>query len=750
MMPKVRELALQLKILRGFLLSRRNIVFRGVPLSDGDLCRVAQAFSYTEPLCRDLFGRSLDLVTLFDCDTFDIDRFCKELKDVDARIKHYGYRFDPESDRTVAVLGSENWQELCSNAQPSAIACTMKNSPFYPFFEPIIASGDFEWFVSGRGGYACAFRRISTWLNFLLRTRLEDIDLLTDQMLDYEELERELRFYQPTDEYRYLLDIGAQILREWIPEDFDFVACFQPKHGPGAIQDAPGKWSSAAKMSMLHVTASLAEDLEAIGIHWEQYVPNSIIAGNYTDIYTTRIADVPKALNKRRIISTEWCELQYAQQGAKAVIDELLKLPAFARSCNLERQEESRRLAQIGSKTGLYITIDLSSASDTVTCDIVHRLTDRVPWLQQLVFAVRPRFGALPTGKVIPLEKFAPMGSGHCFRVEQVTFMVCCEIALQIAPPNVRRQLCRARENGIPIYWVYGDDIIIRAELSCEILHVLEALNFRVNKEKSFFGSASPDCYARFREACGIECLDGIDVTPLRIPRQMGLQSGFARNVDERSLTRRRRGFLRKCRQTINSPNQTKALMDFINAAFDFGCLHLRSALLADLRLSTKKQWLRSILFADDSTYGIRTFVQYATNFGIKRRMVNAKPDRPSYQRYEMEILAFRMKEPKSRGVDEGLIKLVEELNVKLDDEDDKDIEFRDYFCVTEDDFLYYDWLRRNSGRIERERSILQVDDPVEETWNVPQLIAVLAWTHVDPLLVSDADEPCRPSWLTD
>lgn len=742
-MPKVEEAAQQLKILRGHLLGRQNIEFRGRRLSMADKCRFAQFFSYLVFLCRDLFEREFDLAQLFDHGTFDIAHFCKEVKAMDIRIKQLGYLSESSAEMS-RLFGSDNWQQVRSNALPVNVVNDMRKSRYYWFYEPILSSGAYLHLVQGRGGYACAFRKISTWLNFVLRARLEDLNLLEDQISDYISFETELSQREPSPEYLDLTDLGARVLEEWIPRDFDWIACFKPKHGPGAIQELPGRWSSAAKSSFLHVTPELAESLKEVGINWEQYIPNSIVSSKYEDIWQTRIVGVPKALDKERIISIEHVELQYAQQGVKSVIDALLATDEFRKHCDLASQEKSQRLARIGSKTGSYITCDLSAASDSVTVDLVQRLTQRVPWLRHLVCAVRPRNGILPNGVVIPLEKFAPMGSGHCFRVEEIVFVDACEIALRIAPSRVQALLKRLNAQGQPVYWVYGDDIIIRSELAYEILYVLKHLNFKVNMEKSFFGTSIDTRYAAFREACGGEYLDGIDVTPLRIPRQMSLQSGFFRNVCERGLPRRMRGFLKGCRSSINTPNQTKAMMDFINLSFDHSCLQLRSALLADWRASTKASSVRSTLFAEDSLYGIKTFCQYATNMEIPRRYTCSDEKKPSYQSLEMKILGFRAKSRKFHEPAEEVISLASELNSELDDGYSiEEPAYRDYYCATSDDFLYWDWLRLKSGRDVPAPRLLDDKSDVEATWYVPQLKAVEVWTLIDPMLVSlTTDEP--------
>jgi hypothetical protein len=55
---------------------------------------------------------------------------------------------------------------------------------------------------------------------------------------------------------------------------------------------------------------------------------------------------------------------------------------------------------------------------------------------------------------------------------------------------------------------VFGDDIIIPVDSRELFFSLLEILDFKVNASKSFWTG-------RFRESCGIDAFDGVDVTPV-------------------------------------------------------------------------------------------------------------------------------------------------------------------------------------------------------------------------------------------
>jgi hypothetical protein len=99
------------------------------------------------------------------------------------------------------------------------------------------------------------------------------------------------------------------------------------------------------------------------------------------------------------------------------------------------------------------------------------------------------------------------MGSATCFATLDIIMLSMCELA-------IRQTLGRSGRKGD--YVVYGDDVIIRAEASEAFLQISDALQFNVNRDKSYWDTTSSRFY---RESCGIEALDGVDITPLRYSR---------------------------------------------------------------------------------------------------------------------------------------------------------------------------------------------------------------------------------------
>lgn len=103
------------------------------------------------------------------------------------------------------------------------------------------------------------------------------------------------------------------------------------------------------------------------------------------------------------------------------------------------------------------------------------------------------------------VEKFAPMGSALCFPIQTLIFSCVIEVAAR------RARAATSFHNDV--WRVFGDDIIVPDVLFRDVAEMLSELGFVLNRAKSF---AFP---ARFRESCGGEGYDGINVSPLKIPK---------------------------------------------------------------------------------------------------------------------------------------------------------------------------------------------------------------------------------------
>jgi hypothetical protein len=224
---------------------------------------------------------------------------------------------------------------------------------------------------------------------------------------------------------------------------------------------------------------------------------------------------VPKTLLGDRVISMEPTTLQYWQQSVMKCLDKWFRSGPLRHAIFLHDQTINRDAAKLASlpQSGIA-TIDLSSASDSVSYRMVKRLFKGTHIMRWLV-STRSTHTRLPDGTLVKLEKFAPMGSSLCFPVECLVFSAICELAYRVSGVK--------RHKGIsPLgYLVYGDDIVVPTKLWNTVSCILESCGFIVNEDKSFQHDSLD-----FRESCGGEYFRGVDVTPLKLPRNFCLQHG--------------------------------------------------------------------------------------------------------------------------------------------------------------------------------------------------------------------------------
>jgi len=227
-----------------------------------------------------------------------------------------------------------------------------------------------------------------------------------------------------------------------------------------------------------------------------------------------RVCLVPKDSRGPRIISCEPAELMYIQQGIMRRLYEVLENHPFTRGqLNFTDQKINRDMAKTSSISGKFATLDLSEASDRVSLRLIRHVFPP-NWVEALE-ACRSEETILPSGKVIKLNKFAPMGSSCCFPVEALVFWACAEAVRHIKHPR----------NKDDIY-VYGDDIIVSSVLADDIVMGLESIGLIVNKSKSYLKGP-------FRESCGGDYYLGSDVTPVRVRKFFSLSgTGLATSAD--------------------------------------------------------------------------------------------------------------------------------------------------------------------------------------------------------------------------
>lgn len=149
-----------------------------------------------------------------------------------------------------------------------------------------------------------------------------------------------------------------------------------------------------------------------------------------------------------------------------------------------------RKLVEMASSALDLGTIDLSSASDTVSYQFVKLALAKTPEWFDLLDTLRSPFTRID-GKWHRNAKFSSMGNGFTFELETLLFY-----ALGVA-------LCNALNYNWHILTVYGDDIILDTPVAEHMIKALRFFGFKTNVRKTYVNGVP------FRESCGADFYKG-------------------------------------------------------------------------------------------------------------------------------------------------------------------------------------------------------------------------------------------------
>jgi hypothetical protein len=296
-----------------------------------------------------------------------------------------------------------------------------------------------------------------------------------------------------------------------------------PRHGPGAVstREETGEKSNFSR---------IYSRIERIYPFTDYFVLGSSQISDQLDWIESlqpledgiaKVILVPKDSRGPRLISCEPLEFQWIQQGIqRKLYDWIESHELTAGHVNFRDQSVNRRLALEGSRTRKYVTLDMKDASDRVSLRLVEELFAGTTLLECLI-ASRSAYTQLPDGRVVQLAKFAPMGSAVCFPVEALCFFALAVAVLYIRyrselptpriwgrdPDRFSEQAWAKAHDSV---YVYGDDIIVRSEDFAPILEHFPRFGLLFNTSKCCTGGF-------FRESCGCDAYNGIEVTPIRL-----------------------------------------------------------------------------------------------------------------------------------------------------------------------------------------------------------------------------------------
>jgi len=300
----------------------------------------------------------------------------------------------------------------------------------------------------------------------------------------------------------------SEVLGDTVPS-FDKLDFF---FGPGATTNVKGRDANLRRKLSARMACSedmlpiLGEFLEELPL-WASTVGCEILEkpGTYVvpvDVSVGKLSFVPKSAKTLRPICVEPVLNSLLQKG----IGSWLKRRLRKFGVDLFDQTRNQELARIGSIKGNLATIDLKSASDTVSIGLVCNLLPS-QWVDLLGKA---RTGEVAyKDRIIHLEKFSSMGNGFTFELESLIFF-----GLMSGVISYLRQIGELGEHEDAPLGVYGDDLIIPTQGFDLARRVLTFCGFDLNLQKSF-------CTGPFRESCGADWFLGFSLRPFYLREEM-------------------------------------------------------------------------------------------------------------------------------------------------------------------------------------------------------------------------------------
>jgi hypothetical protein len=208
-----------------------------------------------------------------------------------------------------------------------------------------------------------------------------------------------------------------------------------------------------------------------------------------------KIVTVPKNSKTDRVIAIEPGINLWFQKAVGSMIRRRIRRFGI----DLNDQSRNSTLAQEASSNSSLATVDFSSASDSISTEVVRELLP--PRWFLLLDAMRSKRGVDDKGEKIIWNKFSSMGNGFTFELESLIFFAAASAVVE------RRQA----EHTIS---VFGDDVILPSDCFDEYAEFCDFLGFRVNTEKSFHTGL-------FRESCGSHYFSGVDCKPVFLKERL-------------------------------------------------------------------------------------------------------------------------------------------------------------------------------------------------------------------------------------
>jgi hypothetical protein len=291
---------------------------------------------------------------------------------------------------------------------------------------------------------------------------------------------------------------------------------FHGRAGPGASISATGT-DFYQKMfeSPLTSTKGLShiwESCIAYNPQFREAYSEPVRVSGIQEVDGNKLSFVKKTQQIARSICTEPTINMWFQLGLGEILHRRLR-QRYAIDFTYQ-PEVNRTLARLGSILDHIGTIDLESASDSMSNRMLKYMLPSSFYavLQKL----RSPLSRLPNGSLVQLNMVSTMGNGFTFPLQTLLFSAVVASAFKLHGLHAKWRSWVCERNAS----VFGDDIIVDKRVYRTVLRGLHLLGFVVNESKSFVEGP-------FRESCGADYFNGVNVRPVYLKQVNTLQDTY-------------------------------------------------------------------------------------------------------------------------------------------------------------------------------------------------------------------------------
>lgn len=367
------------------------------------------------------------------------------------------------------------------------------------------------------------------------------------------------------------------------------------RHGPGAVAERKKQWEKSHfdnwplklegtfPYKFCGTVASNKEGLQPL---------NHEVA--------SRLIGVPKTAKGPRLIAAEPTSHQWCQQLLLRYLFDQCEYHLMGDFIDFRNQAKSGALVLDASRDGKLATVDLSDASDRLTCWTVERVFRSNPSILRALHAARTRFlrdEISAEGGFLSLRKFASQGTATTFPVMSLV-MLCIALGSTLGEkervdwPTIRKYRNQVR--------VFGDDIILPTHGYERLLRAMALLQLKVNVAKSY-------ATGFYRESCGTDGYLGYDVAPAK-----------------------------PVHVVADSPTSCLAVLDNVDNLFEKGYFHASTAMFSLLPVRLQRR-IRVVGPHDVGVRGVTSF-----SGGDERHLKERWNTR--LHRWEVRVLGLRLR----------------------------------------------------------------------------------------------------------